>query len=307
LDNLAAAVVIKGKRRILTRLFQSFMWHYRFEVRFCNPGKGNEKGHVENKVGYTRRNSLTPPPVVSGLDELNTRLEELTESDRERIHYRKGKPIAELFKDDQQALLPLPREPFLVARSELLRVNKYGEIKIGEESYRVPQAAVRQRLFVRIHAFHLEVFDQTGETRLTTMPRHYALDITQIDWVANLQIFVNKPRAVELANCLKAMPGELRDYILSAELRGRPKRIKALMELLQPHRLATVQTALKRAKELEIDPDDLPSLRSLASYQEAAKTSQKPVNENVTPPAIRNWQPNLQSYNLLQKGVADNE
>lgn len=307
LDNLAAAVVIKNKQRVLTNLFRSFLWHYRFEVKFCNPGKGNEKGHVENKVGYTRRNALTPPPVVSRLDELNAKLDELTESDRQRNHYLKGKPIAELFKDDQMALLPLPRDPFLVARSDLSRVNKYGEIKVGEERYRVPQAAVGQLLFVRIRAFHLEVFNQTAEKLLATIPRHYALDITRIDWVANLEIFVNKPRAVEQANCLKAMPKELRDYILSAELRERPRRIKSLMELLQQHHLATVENALKRAKELGINPDDLSALRNLASYQEAAKASQKPVTENVTPSSIRNWHPNLQSYNLLQKGVADNE
>ena len=36
-----------------------------FSCRFCNPASGNEKGSVENKVGYTRRNLLVPLPLLA--------------------------------------------------------------------------------------------------------------------------------------------------------------------------------------------------------------------------------------------------
>ena len=39
------------------------MLHYRFQADFCNPASGNEKGNVENKVGYSRRNAFVPVPV----------------------------------------------------------------------------------------------------------------------------------------------------------------------------------------------------------------------------------------------------
>ncbi len=57
-DNLSAAVisVLKEGKRITTEGFNRFVLHYRFDPVFCNPGKGNEKGAVENKIGYTRRN-----------------------------------------------------------------------------------------------------------------------------------------------------------------------------------------------------------------------------------------------------------
>lgn len=32
--------------------------HYRFQVDFCTPTNSNEKGNVENKVGYSRRNAF---------------------------------------------------------------------------------------------------------------------------------------------------------------------------------------------------------------------------------------------------------
>ena len=45
--------------------------HYGFEPVFCNPASGNEKGLVENLVGYIRRNVCVPLPRVKSLDELN--------------------------------------------------------------------------------------------------------------------------------------------------------------------------------------------------------------------------------------------
>ena len=38
--------------------------HYGFEPVFCNPASGNEKGLIENLVGYIRRNVCVPLPKV---------------------------------------------------------------------------------------------------------------------------------------------------------------------------------------------------------------------------------------------------
>jgi hypothetical protein len=35
-----------------------FKCHYGFKSVYCNPASGNEKGSVENAVGYVRRNLL---------------------------------------------------------------------------------------------------------------------------------------------------------------------------------------------------------------------------------------------------------
>ena len=62
-DNASTMVTkVKGGNRNLTDDFLRFMEHYRFEAAFCNVGSGHEKGNVENKVGYYRRNMLVPVP-----------------------------------------------------------------------------------------------------------------------------------------------------------------------------------------------------------------------------------------------------
>ena len=54
-DNMSTAVaqVLEGEERVITDGFYRFMLHHRFKADFCSPNKGNEKGNVENKVGYT--------------------------------------------------------------------------------------------------------------------------------------------------------------------------------------------------------------------------------------------------------------
>jgi transposase len=55
--------VRKGSERELTDDFLKLRSHYLFESRFCSVGRPNEKGVVENLVGYARRNY--PAPVLS--------------------------------------------------------------------------------------------------------------------------------------------------------------------------------------------------------------------------------------------------
>ena len=66
-DNLSTAVaqVLEETERVLTDGLRWFMLHYRFQADFCNPASGNEKGNVENKVGYSRRNAFVPIPTIS--------------------------------------------------------------------------------------------------------------------------------------------------------------------------------------------------------------------------------------------------
>ena len=62
MDNATGAGRRNAKGEVaLTGVFSAFVAHYRLEVRFCNPYSGNEKGSVENAVGFLRRNLMVPP------------------------------------------------------------------------------------------------------------------------------------------------------------------------------------------------------------------------------------------------------
>ncbi len=72
-DNLKTAVkaILKGRHRNVNERFKQFCSHWLFEPDFCTPAKGNEKGRVENKVGFVRRNFFVPTIRSESLEELN--------------------------------------------------------------------------------------------------------------------------------------------------------------------------------------------------------------------------------------------
>jgi len=118
-DNLSAAVAgIKGQERTLTDRFERFALHYGFEAKFCNPDAGHEKGNVENKVGYSRRNFFVPAPEFDDIEKYNRGLFAVAEKDMQRAHYKKGRMISCLLEEDKAAMLPLPDKSYEVAKSQ---------------------------------------------------------------------------------------------------------------------------------------------------------------------------------------------
>jgi|GEM_PF-6954491 hypothetical protein len=97
--------------------------HYRFEAAFCNVGSGHEKGNVENKVGYHRRNMLVPVPRFESISEFNKDLLIRCEEDAKRKHYRKKGTIEGLYKDDAAALLELPKTAFDTSKYITVKTN----------------------------------------------------------------------------------------------------------------------------------------------------------------------------------------
>ncbi|MGI6575559.1 MAG: IS21 family transposase, partial [bacterium] len=104
-------------------MFTRFKLHYRFEAHFCNGGKGNEKGHIENKIGYVRRNWVLPYPEVTSFEELADELYHRAIEDLNRSHYQKESRLEELWEADKQVLLALPAIPFEPAQTDTARVD----------------------------------------------------------------------------------------------------------------------------------------------------------------------------------------
>ena len=122
-DNLSAAVahIGNGKERTLSEGFKRFTEHYGIEPVFCNPYSGWEKGHVENKVGYERRNMFVPVPTILDFEQFNKKLFECSEKDMQRKHYRKEQLISELFEADKKAMLPMNSIDFKVSKFQIAK------------------------------------------------------------------------------------------------------------------------------------------------------------------------------------------
>ena len=137
-----ARVAVKegaGKNAIPQESYAALAAHYCFQTDFCNAASGNEKGLVENLVGWTRRNLLVPVPRVASLAELNQRLRDGCES-YIASHQVAGKPhpVAHLLQEERQALLPLPGRPYDVRRTEVCRISLQATVRFQGNAYSVP-------------------------------------------------------------------------------------------------------------------------------------------------------------------------
>jgi len=304
-DNLSAAVnkVLRGSERNLTRMFAEFQDFYGFKAVFCNPGRGNEKGHCEGKVGYVRRNQLTPMPFTGDLLEYNNELKRKGTKDRQRMHYRKNRLIEELWQEDLAALRPLPDEQFEVVRLATAKANKYSEISVGKHEYHVPMLKSGQNVFVKVHWDNIEIYDEYGEEFVLRCPRKYALKTELIDWAAELTIYANKPRAIEYATHLKALPKPIMDYLLAPQLNDRRVRVRNIITLLADYSVLEIAAVLEPYQSFEdVDLNSLKMLLSLRTAQEPAQ----PLSETWTPQSLSNWQPALSQYDLLSPVGGDN-
>jgi transposase len=115
-DNASPLVkrILKEGKRIIADRFYRFANHYGFTPVFCNPHSAYEKGGVENKVGYHRRNLFTPYLEVTSLEKTNQELLRRCTHYNQKMHYLKKVCIQTLFQEDQNKSIPLNKEEFLV-------------------------------------------------------------------------------------------------------------------------------------------------------------------------------------------------
>jgi len=139
-DNSRIAVISigRGRNRKLTDGFLRLQSHYHFTEHFCRVRRPNEKGHVENLVGFSRRNFMVPVPKVKTVEELNDHLATQCCSDLDRTLRGKEKKKAELLKEELPAMLPLPAERFEAHRVEKTSVGPLSLVRFDRNDYSIP-------------------------------------------------------------------------------------------------------------------------------------------------------------------------
>lgn len=127
--------------------FSQFRDHYRFESRYCNPYSGNEKGSVENAVGFLRRDLLVPVPSFGSMAELNRRLAEGCA----------GINAVAALREDLAATRALPGVGFDAIRWVRARADKRGYVTVDGCEYVAGPAWHGRELLVGVRAATVEV------------------------------------------------------------------------------------------------------------------------------------------------------
>ena len=232
-DNLSAAVAGIGNQgnRKLVDQFYRFTLHYGFKAQFCNPGKGHEKGHVENKVGYSRRNFFVPEPTFDDIQEFNHGLFAVAEKDHQRNHYCKGLEISELLNEDIAAMLPLPANPFDIGRTEKLVANKYGKVCYEGNIYSASPQVAGKEIYIKLRAHRIEILNEQYQL-IVTHKRLYGQGQESMDWLPYLSTLAKRPNALKYTEFYHKLPDPWQEYLADLEYEDKKKSLHLLVRMI---------------------------------------------------------------------------
>ena len=152
-DNLKSAVLKRliGQGPVFNPRYLDFAHHYGFKIKPCGVGKGNEKGRVENAVGYIKRNFLAglDIPDFSALNP--AALDWLNNVANVRFHGETRKKPVELFRKEEPALRPLPPMPYEVASIYQVRASNRFRVRLDSNRYSVPAQYSGQTLTLKAY------------------------------------------------------------------------------------------------------------------------------------------------------------
>jgi transposase len=151
-DNCKTAVLSHplGQAAQFNPRYLDFAAHYGFQIRACGVRQPQEKGRVENAVGYIKKNflhGLELPPWPALHDAARAWLNTVANV---RIHGQTHKTPLELFSQEKAALHPLGVRPYDLATIHDLRANRFFRVTFDSNRYSVPARLAGARLTLKV-------------------------------------------------------------------------------------------------------------------------------------------------------------
>ena len=234
-DNCKVAVLSHNDNAVVFNpRYLDFACHHGFQIRACGVGQPQEKGRVENGVGYVKKNFLNGlelsdfkiinPAALSWLDTVAN----------VRVHAKTQKTPRELFAHEK--LKPLHPRTYEAALVEAVRVNSQFRVKVDGNAYSVPCQYASSRLTLKRFPDRLLLYekDKLVAEHVRSYDRHQ--DYEHPDHVQPLLLERKKARDQRLFLRFLELSPQAHDYYRQLEQRRlNPKhhvqKIVALSEL----------------------------------------------------------------------------
>lgn len=247
-DNAAGVGRRVGDAVRTTGLFSAFAAHYGFDYSFCNPNAGHEKGSVENKVGYVRRELLVPVPSTSDLDAFNARLLERSMALSDKPHWIKGESELQLFVEDRFAMPGLPAAPFDVVRYERLRADKVGRVRVGGRHYYSTDPSLGGReVIVGVGATRIRVYDPSGEFVCEHERAYGDAPTDSASPASQLPLLCSRPGAWRNSRVREALGDDLRAFMDGLPKRDLASQLRTMRDETARHGWAATVAAMEAA------------------------------------------------------------
>jgi transposase len=303
-DNMTTAVkeIKKQGQRDLTKGFERFMLHYGFISNFCNPNSGHEKGHVENKVGYHRRNFLVPIPEFNDIRQYNQELLQHCQANMHRNHYKKLNSIAGLFEADQQELLLLPQVEFEVYKLETVKADNYAKVRYENQRYSSAPSYAGKQLWMKIGAHEIDLLNQDYQ-KIIRHDRLYGEPKESMQWVPYLELIAQRPTALKYSGFIKELPKTIQEYFEQCEYEAKKMALKKLTQMVNHTDIATATQAFESTIRKGVT--DIDSIWATYTRLTSGITEAEEILLPATVPELKEYLPDPSLYDaLLQGGVS---
>jgi transposase len=237
-DNLTSAVkkVLTTHHRIEQDKMLHFKHYYHFESNYCNVGKGNEKGHVENGVQYAKNNILGGSESFKDFDSLRDYLESKCKYLFQKRHYKNTKQtIGQRLDEERPQFTPLPDQPYESSRDYFVKRSKMSTISVDGVSYSVPSQCLSDKLKIKVTADSVHIYDpnQSSVEIAYHKRTHKVFSSEVLDYKHYLSVIAQKPKALNHALCIKqaSFPKIFDDYLAMLQ-RHHPDPNREMIKIL---------------------------------------------------------------------------
>ncbi|MBT6048703.1 MAG: IS21 family transposase [Candidatus Scalindua sp.] len=272
-DNMRVAVarfVGKNDKKPTQALLQ-LSGYYHFHFRFCNAGKGNEKGHVERSVEYIRRKAFSRLYQFDDFDQAQAHLGSTCKKENTRKLPTEDYSKQDLFAIEKPYLWHYPGK-MQCFDQQTYKVDKYATICFANNRYSSPDHLVGKMIDVKIYAQKLELNYQGN--KVGEHPRSY----DRYSWTLCLDHYLDtllvKPGALNYSAALKQAPNWVKE-LYTTHFSNQAKAFIELLQYCKKHGYGE-NNVTKAVKYLvDVCPN------SISSEKLMAVLGNKPVDSNV--------------------------
>jgi transposase len=188
-DNCKTAVLshAPGAAPVFNPTYVDFARHYGFTIKACTPRRPQQKGRVENGVGYIKKNFLAGLELTDFAPLNPAARVWLDTVANVRLHGETQRRPLELFlAEEKPRLRPLPLASYDAALIRPVRATNRCRVVVETNRYSVPPAWAGQLLTLKLSADKLRLF--AGERLVAEHLRSYEKhqDLEQPDHVQTL-------------------------------------------------------------------------------------------------------------------------
>ena len=256
-DNCKTAVLhnLPNQNVQLNPQYADFAKHYNFTIKPCAVRRPNQKGRVENAVGYFKKNFIQGRQFESFCalqNQVKIWLENVANC---RSHGHTKKQPRQLFEhEEKKKLMALPLLPYECSVAQTVRASSTFRIRIDTNSYSVPSAYAGQQLSMLRYVDRLCIYDQDKKLiadHLRSYERHQ--DFENPQHVHQLLKERKQARSRQsIGQFLKLTPAaELYYHGLRNHRFDTVKHIRKILALLPIYGSESIACAIREALQLE--------------------------------------------------------